>query len=528
MTVRFNPPPNWPPPPPGWTPPPGWQPDPTWPPPPPGWQFWIEDPPPQGSPPAFTQESQQPAPPREPEQRAAPQELRGHGVRLFGARKRAQELEDENASLREQVATLGILDHIELARRRDDLTAQVEAKHQEFNQLVHGIDLAHQRDDLVRQRDELARQRDDLAVQVHAKRQELDLVAQEIVATSDLAVLQEVGVYQYRHPLENAEQYKAAREQVAEQVKAMVRNGAAIEASTSWTVNNSAVQGRAMVRDLSKLMLRAYNAEAENCVRTLRAGNLSVAMKRLEKAVWAIAKLGKIMSIRVAPAYHQLRIQELELVADYQAKVAEEKEAARAERERLREEAKARREYEQEQERLTRELNHYRNALAAVEQGGDTSGADELQTKIDEIERAIEGVQARVANIRAGYVYVISNVGAFGERMVKIGLTRRLDPLDRVYELGDASVPFRFDVHALVFSDDAVGLEARLHQALGQVRVNLVNPRREFFYATPSEVRALLAKHAGHLLDFVDEPEASEWRQSEGERRRFTGPRPGM
>jgi T5orf172 domain len=129
-------------------------------------------------------------------------------------------------------------------------------------------------------------------------------------------------------------------------------------------------------------------------------------------------------------------------------------------------------------------------------------------------------VQARAANIRAGYVYVISNVGAFGERMVKIGLTRRLDPLDRVYELGDASVPFRFDVHAIVFSDDAVGLEARLHQALTDVRVNLVNLRREFFYATPDEVRALLAEHAGHLLDFVAEPEAPEWRQSEGERHR--------
>jgi hypothetical protein len=96
-------------------------------------------------------------------------------------------------------------------------------------------------------------------------------------------------------------------------------------------------------------------------------------------------------------------------------------------------------------------------------------------------------VQARAANIRAGYVYVISNRGAFGERMVKIGLTRRLDPRDRIYELGDASVPFRYDIHALVFSDDAVGLEARLHQALAHVRVNLVNPRREFFYATPGE-----------------------------------------
>ena len=85
---------------------------------------------------------------------------------------------------------------------------------------------------------------------------------------------------------------------------------------------------------------------------------------------------------------------------------------------------------------------------------------------------------------------------------------------------GDASVPFRYDVHALVFSDDAVGLEARLHQALAAVRVNLVNPRREFFYAAPGEVRTLLAQHAGHLLDFVEEPEAAEWRQSEGERQR--------
>jgi hypothetical protein len=100
-------------------------------------------------------------------------------------------------------------------------------------------------------------------------------------------VLQEVGVYHYRHPLENAEQYRAARERISEQLRAMARGGQAIEASSTWTVNNSAAQGRAMVRDLSKLMLRAYNAEAENCVRTMRAGNLSVAVKRLEKAVWA-------------------------------------------------------------------------------------------------------------------------------------------------------------------------------------------------------------------------------------------------
>ncbi|PPS91408.1 GIY-YIG nuclease family protein [Streptomyces sp. MH60] len=122
-------------------------------------------------------------------------------------------------------------------------------------------------------------------------------------------------------------------------------------------------------------------------------------------------------------------------------------------------------------------------------------------------------MDAREANIRAGYVYVISNIGAFGERMVKIGLTRRLDPMDRVNELGDASVPFRFDVHALIFSEDAVGLERRLHQEFEDRRVNRVNLRREFFYTTPTEVRTALQRLAGqHLLEFTDTAEAPEWR----------------
>jgi hypothetical protein len=128
----------------------------------------------------------------------------------------------------------------------------------------------------------------------------------------------------------------------------------------------------------------------------------------------------------------------------------------------------------------------------------------------------VEGCQA---NTRAGYVYVISNVGAFGERMVKIGMTRRLEPMDRVRELGDASVPFRFDVHALIFSEDAVELENRFHQALADKRVNLVNLRREFFYATPEEVRTVVKEIAGqHLLEFHEAPEVHEWRTSRNQR----------
>src|SRR6201999_1244228 len=98
---------------------------------------------------------------------------------------------------------------------------------------------------------------------------------------------------------------------------------------------------------------------------------------------------------------------------------------------------------------------------------------------------AIAANDFRIANIRAGYVYVISNIGAFGPNIVKIGMTRRLDPMDRVRELGDASVPFRYDVHALHFSEDAVGVEAELHRRFAHGRVNRINLRREYFYTTP-------------------------------------------
>jgi hypothetical protein len=137
-----------------------------------------------------------------------------------------------------------------------------------------------------------------------------------------------------------------------------------------------------------------------------------------------------------------------------------------------------------------------------------------LTEKLDGVDQAIADNDYRAANIRAGYVYVISNEGAFGKNMVKIGLTRRLEPLDRVRELGDASVPFPFDVHALYFSEDAVTLETELHHAFAEKRVNQVNERREFFFATPHEVRLVLADKVGNLLEFTEEPEATQFRQS--------------
>jgi hypothetical protein len=349
-------------------------------------------------------------------------------------------------------------------------------------------------------------------------------VAGEVVVLDDERVLQDVGIYRYHHPLENAVAFKERLDELSGRIAELVRSGKAIEKSNMFTFDNSLAKGRRMTEDLAKLMLRAYNAESDNAVRSLRVGNVVTAKKRLEASREAIAKLGKMMEMRISDEFHALRIEEIELTADWLMKKQEEKEAAREERERLREEAKVAAELAAERARLDKERAHLVNALAALHEAGDTD--PELEAKLADIDGAIAQNDYRAANVRAGYVYVISNRGAFGDRVVKIGLTRRLEPMERVNELGDASVPFRFDVHALFFSEDAVTLENELHHHFADRRVNFVNNRREFFFATPAEVREVLAAKVGNLLEFKEQAESMEYHQSVHYWPDVTGPGP--
>ena len=341
-----------------------------------------------------------------------------------------------------------------------------------------------------------------------------DAAGGETIELDDERVLQEVGIYRYHHPLENAAEYKEQLSDLSQRIKEMVRAGDAVLASDMFTFNNSLAKGRRMTSEFSKLMLRAYNAEADNCVRALRAGNVLTAKKRLESSVTIIAKLGAMMEMHINPQYHQLRIRELELTADYLMKLQVEKEEAREERERLREERKAEQELAAERARLDKEREHYANALRALASNDDEAAIADLNERLRDIDEAIERNDFRTANIRAGYVYVISNRGALGPNIVKIGLTRRLEPMDRVRELGDASVPFPFDVHAMFFAEDAVTVEADLHRAFAERRVNHVNQRREFFFATPADVRTILLEQVGNLLEFAEHPEATQYLQS--------------
>lgn len=336
--------------------------------------------------------------------------------------------------------------------------------------------------------------------------------ADTVVELNDERVLQDVGIYRYHHPLENAVAYRARLDEVGARIAELVKAGTAIEKSNMFTFDGSLSKGRSFTNDLARLMLRAYNAEAENVVRTLRVGNLQTAIRRLEASRVTIAKLGKMMEMRISDAFHALRIEEIELTADYLVKKEEEREIARAERERLREERKVEQELAAARERLEKERAHLVTVIEKLEASGLSD--PDLQAKLSSVDNAIAQNDYRAANIRAGYVYVISNRGALGERVVKIGLTRRLEPLDRINELGDASVPFRFDVHAIYFSEDAVKLENELHDHFASRRLNWANNRKEFFFASPSEVRSVLVEKVGNLLEFVEHCESTEYYQS--------------
>ncbi len=435
-------------------------------------------------------------------------------VPIFGARRRAKELGAEVAELRSQLERLGGLELIEVEQRREALAEEIDDQRNQLE--AEKVDAAAElesqaaeaKESLQQELDQGRKDRDELKARLHE-------LHKEVVTTEETALLQEAGIYRYHHPLSDSVAYQGALKSLQAEIKAMTKkDGGAVYGNTNWTVNGSLPQGRKMVRDFSKLMLRAYNAEADNLVRGLKPYKLPAAVERLNKVVATIARLGKTMDINISSAYHQLRIRELQLTADYRQKQAEEKDREREEKERLREERAAQKEMEREKARLEKEKQHYLNVLEALRVKGDAEAVARHEAELAEIEKAISDVDYRAANIRAGFVYVISNIGSFGEGVVKIGLTRRIDPKVRVRELGDASVPFRFDEHALLFSQDAVGIEHALHERFADRRVNRINTRREFFYATPEEVKAHLLEVAGDLLSFEDDPEALEYRQS--------------
>ena len=335
--------------------------------------------------------------------------------------------------------------------------------------------------------------------------------------------LEEAGFTEYDHPAKDSVELAAALRDLRKDVQMAVRSYSAVESLDDFEPPRTKSGRNKLAKDSARLALMAFNSQVDSIIEAASARNYEASLAKIFKAAEVVERQCTVTGVRIKPNYVELRARELQLAVDHLKAKQLEKELEKERKAELREQAKAERELQAERERLEKERQHYLNVLKTVEEIGDEAETARLKQQIVEIEKGINDVEKREANIRAGYVYVISNIGSFGERMVKIGMTRRLDPMDRVRELGDASVPFNFDVHALFFSDDAVSVETELHHRFAARRVNRINARREFFYATPAEVREALKDIAGNLLEFTEEPEAEQYRLSLEEARASAG-----
>jgi hypothetical protein len=305
------------------------------------------------------------------------------------------------------------------------------------------------------------------------------------------------------------ESYEAELERIRSEQKGMLKAKTAAVCSAEWTVNGSVVEGRKQIKDTLKLILRAFNGECDAAVAKVRYNNIQTMEARIRKSWEALNDLVDVQHCRIVVEYLDLKLQELHLVFEYEERVQKEKEEQRLIRERMRDEEIARREIEKARLQAEKEEAQYQEALQHARDEAERAVGekhDKLVAQVGELERRLaeahankERALSRAQQTRSGHVYVISNVGSFGEEVFKIGMTRRLDPFERIRELGDASVPFEFDVHAVIFAEDAPALEATLHSEFDGRRINLVNERKEFFGVSIQDIASAVKKCRGDI-----------------------------
>lgn len=366
---------------------------------------------------------------------------------------------------------------------------------------------------------ELETKKERLEKEIDKRTSKIDALKKEAVFFEDAITFQEFGLYTPRYDFVTSEEYKEELDRIRDAQKKLIKNDKAIIGATTWTVNGSKSKGNKMIADMKKLFLRAFNSDCEDVISKVKYNNFDMSLKKIRQSANSIEKLGKSMSLQITQKYIDWKEEELTLAFEYQQKKQEEKEAQKAARAEMREAARLQKEIEAQRKKIEKEQTHYQTAyeklLKQLEEDPDNSDLlakkSELENQLNDIDRAIKDIDYREANQRAGYVYIISNIGAFGENVYKIGMTRRLDPQDRVDELGDASVPFNFDVHAMIFSDDAPALETALHKAFEDRKLNMVNTRREFFNVTLDEIKEVVKENFDKTVEFVDVPDAEQF-----------------
>ena len=279
-----------------------------------------------------------------------------------------------------------------------------------------------------------------------------------------------------------------------------------------------------------KLMVIALKAEQQNILYNLKYGKLEKSIEDVkittQKYLDIAAEGNKSIFNTLVKFINEIEflfIRAIEIEYEYYIKKEQQKEEQARLREQMRQEAEERKVLEQQKKQVEKEEEKYKVEISKIEESLSTSQDNEmlqkLRVRLEELKNQLDNVEHKKQDIikrqngKAGYVYIISNLGSFGEKTFKIGMTRRLNPQDRVDELGDASVPFVFDVHSFIFSDDAVALEKKLHEVLNDKRTNKINLRKEFFNVSIDELE-ILVQEIEPTAEFNKTMVAEQYRQT--------------
>lgn len=338
-------------------------------------------------------------------------------------------------------------------------------------------------------------------------------------------VLQECAIYEPRYDFATSLQYKEELDEVRQYQKDMIKDKSAVIYSENWTVDGSLAKGRKMTNGNIKVILRCFNSECEAAINKIKYNNIHTIEKRIQTSFNILNQAFKTAKVAITEDYLDLKFDELYLGYEFERKKAEEKEALREQREKEREEKALQKEVENKKKKINKEITHLQKLVKELNlRLAETKDENEKNDILSQLEAANQNIKEytdeekeldyRLENLGAGYVYIISNIGAFGKDIFKIGVTRRLDPLERINELSSASVPFKFDVHALIFSYNAYQLETELHNKFSKNRVNKVNNRKEFFKVSIDDLEKELMNYKDLTIEFTKTPDAEEYNES--------------
>ncbi|MFN7949415.1 MAG: DUF4041 domain-containing protein [Blastocatellia bacterium] len=368
----------------------------------------------------------------------------------------------------------------------------------------------------LQQRTQMNQEYEQARIQYEALKKEITLLEENL---DDISC----GLYKPHFNYQTSEQYKIQLESLRDRQRQIIREEKAVVCFTQWTVSGSQHEGARMTKQYTKLLLRAFNGECDAALAKISWNNATKMEERICKSFEAINRLGSVMYMAITADYLSLKLNELWLTYEYEEMRYQEKEEQRQIREQMREEERVQRELEKAKEEAEREEVRFQKALEKARKEAERATGEEFQTlnerirllesQLEEAHRKKERAIAQAQITRSGHVYVISNIGSFGPDVYKIGMTRRLDPMERVYELGDASVPFPFDVHAMFYTENAPDLEKSLHEHFSSRRINLVNARKEFFQVSLNEIEEF-ARTRGLKIELTELAEAKEYRES--------------